>query len=229
MPSDEVAHKETGATPARRSPIQIVRSQAGVDRFWRRQTIRKGILLSMLGSTKFNERKATQVAARFLAAAGNRMHYIKLLKMMYMADREALARWGCPLTNDKYFSLDYGPILSAVKNLMVEEPQQRSFWNDHISSPSKYQIELIDEAGSDELSRAEENLVDEIFNKYRRMDRWQLIEKSHELPEWQDPQGSSIPIEIADILQAVGKQPQEIDDIVRDLSGLRKMQALSIE
>lgn len=183
----------------------------------------------MLGSTKFNERKATQVAARFLAAAGNRMHYIKLLKMMYMADREALARWGCPLTNDKYFSLDYGPILSAVKNLMVEEPQQRSFWNDHISSPSKYQIELIDEAGSDELSRAEENLVDEIFNKYRRMDRWQLIEKSHELPEWQDPQGSSIPIEIADILQAVGKQPQEIDDIVRDLSGLRKMQALSIE
>src|SRR6266478_6548413 len=96
-----------------------------------------------------NEKKATQAAARFLAAAGKRMHYLKLIKLMYLMDREALLRWGMPVTDDRYFSLPKGPILGRVKNLMVEEPLpgERGFWADHISSPSNYVIELVDETG----------------------------------------------------------------------------------
>jgi len=60
---------------------------------------------------KFDERKATQVAARFLAAAGGTLPYMSLIKLMYFMDREALFQWGAPVTNDTYFSLDHGPIL----------------------------------------------------------------------------------------------------------------------
>jgi uncharacterized phage-associated protein len=176
----------------------------------------------------FDERKATQVAARFLAAApGQRLPYLKLVKLMYFADREALLRWGAPITNDRYYSLDHGPVLSRVKDLMVEDHAERSFWSVHISSPSSYVIELLDEAGNDRLSRAEEQLVDEVYARYRHFDRWELREMSHELPEWTDPHGGAIEIEIEDILRAGGVPARQRDAIVRELDGYRKMQALS--
>jgi hypothetical protein len=107
----------------------------------------------------FDERKATQVAARFLAAApGQRLPCLKLIKLVYFADREALLRWGAPMTNDRYYSLDHGPVLSRVKDLLVEEHPERDFWSTHISSPSSYVIQLLDEAGNDRLSRAEERV-----------------------------------------------------------------------
>ena len=183
--------------------------------------------LFMKNRSAFNERKATQVASRFLSAAGRKMPYISLLKLMYFADREALKRWGTPITNDQYYSLDHGPILSTVKNLIVEEARDRSFWSQHISSPSNYLIELIDETDNDQLSSAEENLIDEIFAKYKRFDRWALIDESHKLPEWKHPNGSSVEINIDEILAAVGTDPDEIGTIVNDLESLRAMQALS--
>jgi uncharacterized phage-associated protein len=181
-----------------------------------------------MARTPFDERKATQVAARFLAAApGQRLPYLKLVKLMYFADREALLRWGAPITNDRYFSLDHGPILSRVKDLMVEEHSERDYWSTHISAPTSYVLELLDETGGDRLSRAEERLIDEIYAEYRYFDRWELRAKSHELPEWTDPHGSAIEIEIEDILRAGGIPEPQRDVILRELNGYRKMQALS--
>ena len=180
-------------------------------------------------SPKFNERKATQMAARFLAAAGKKMPYMSVLKLMYFVDREALKRWGTPVTNDSYFALDHGPILSNVYDLMVEDHERRGFWATHISSPTDYRIELIDEAGNDQLSKAEERLIDEVFAKNGRLDQWELRKKSHDFPEWKDPHGSRLKIEIEDILTATGTDPNEAEKRARELNGLRKMQALSID
>ena len=63
---------------------------------------------------RFNEVKATQAAARLLRNRGGRMSYMKLIKLLYLADREALSRWGRPITTDKYVSMDKGPVLSRV-------------------------------------------------------------------------------------------------------------------
>jgi len=39
---------------------------------------------------RFDEAKATQAATLFLKLRGGRMHYIKLIKLLYLLDREAL-------------------------------------------------------------------------------------------------------------------------------------------
>ena len=49
---------------------------------------------------RFNERRATEAAARFLKLRGGRMKYLKLIKLLYFLDREALLRWGRPVTTD---------------------------------------------------------------------------------------------------------------------------------
>lgn len=178
---------------------------------------------------RFNERKATQVAARILASVGGRMPYLSLMKLMYFIDRAALLRWGTPLTNDAYFSMDNGPVLSRVKDLMTEEDPAPGFWSHHISSPTNYRVELIDEAGNDQLSPAEERLIDEIVSENRGLDRWKLVEKSHKLPEWKHPNGSSTSIEIDDILEAGGIGAKQREEMVRELESVRRVQALLVD
>lgn len=178
---------------------------------------------------KFDERKATQVAARFLAAAGGTLPYMSLLKLMYFTDREALLQWGAPVTNDSYYSMDHGPILSRVKDMIVEERIDRGFWGRHISSPKNYRITLEAQPGGDRLSKAEESLIDKVYAENGHLNQWQLSRISHDLPEWEDPEGTSLPIEIEDILAAGGFARKERETIVRELKGLRKMQALAAD
>lgn len=142
----------------------------------------------------FNEPKATQAAARFLRRNGGRMNYLELVKLLYLLDRTALLSWGRPVTTDRYVSMDKGPVVSRILNLIREEPEPNdtSFWRRHISAPEEYSVALSQEPGSDHLSRAEEALIDQVFDQFGQMDKWQLVEYCHRLPEWQDPEGSSI-------------------------------------
>ncbi len=71
---------------------------------------------------RFNERRATEAAAKFLKLRGGRMSYLKLIKLLYLLDREALLRWGRPVTTDRYVSMDNGPVVSRIYDLIREEP-----------------------------------------------------------------------------------------------------------
>lgn len=171
---------------------------------------------------RFNERKATQAAARLLELRGGRMSYLKLIKLLYLADREALLRWGRPITTDRCISMDRGPVLSRVLDLVAdgEDPGAPCIWAKHISSPGNFEVQLTSEAGRDELSNAEVDLLDEVFHEHGKKTRWDLVKLTHTLPEWKDPQGSAIPITDRDILKAGGKSDLEIAAIEDELEGV---------
>lgn len=171
---------------------------------------------------RFNEAKAAQAAARLLKLRRGRMSYLKLLKLMYLADRQAILRWGRPISTDRYVSMDQGPVLSNVYSLINGDipPQKNSAWLELISAPENYEVGLrVDEPPTSELSRDEERLLDEIFETYGHMSRWELRDFCHDLPEWQDPEGSAIPIDYHDIL-AAEKTPLEAQAIERELEAL---------
>jgi len=164
-----------------------------------------------------------------LKLRGGRMSYMKLIKLLYLADREALLRWGRPVTTDRYISMDHGPVLSKVLDLINEgqKPGVNSVWADYISEPSGYEVSLRNPAFSkDELSPAEEILLGEVFEKYGRLSRWDLVDLLHELPEWQDPNGGAVPIGVADILRAGRKSPSEISAIEEELDSLAMAESL---
>jgi uncharacterized phage-associated protein len=182
----------------------------------------------MAVNLSFNERKATEAAAHLLKRRGDRMSYMKLIKLLYLADREALLRFGYPITTDRYVSMDRGPVLSRVLNLITEErePTGSSVWTNVISEPDHYQVHLNKEISPSELSDAEIELLDEIFDRYGGMDRWSLIEITHDLPEWVDPHGSAIPISYRDILLNAGKTPAEVEVIEQELAALETSSSL---
>jgi uncharacterized phage-associated protein len=177
---------------------------------------------------RFNERKATQAAAHLLRLRGGRMSYLKLIKLLYLADREALLHWGRPISTDRYVSMDRGPVLSRVLDLATdgEDPGTPSIWASSITAPSNYEVELKAEAGDDELSEAEIQLLDKIFVEHGRKSRWELIELMHTLPEWIDPRGGAITITYRDILKAGGKSDLEIAAVEEELAALAETDLL---
>lgn len=84
---------------------------------------------------RFNERRATEAAAKFLKLRGGRMSYLKLIKLLYLLDREALLRWGRPVTTDRYVSMDNGPVVSRIYDLIRRSPLRAPIQCGGISSP----------------------------------------------------------------------------------------------
>lgn len=171
----------------------------------------------------FDEAKATQAAAYFLKLRGGQMHYIKLIKLLYLADREALIRWGALLTTDRHVSMDNGPVTSRILNLVTEDGP-KPIWAEYISAPlGEYEVRLLKEAPTDRLSRAEEKLLTGIFEEFGYRNRWDIVDNvMHKLPEWQNPNGSSIPISIRDILKAAGEDDEQIRAVMRELHSMKR-------
>ena len=178
---------------------------------------------------KYREDKATQAAAKLLLLEGGEMNYMKLLKLLYLADRRALVQWGRPITFDSYFSLDHGPVLSFTYNNISAEPGpgRDSYWHRHIGAPHDYKVALASEAPSDELSAAELEVLELTYRKFGHMDQWELRDYTHQhLPEWTDPDGSSHPIDLSDILLAEGWSDDEIREIEESLQAEAAAQEL---
>lgn len=178
--------------------------------------------------SQFNEKKLTEAAALFLKLRGGKMHYLKLLKLLYLADREALLRWGRPISTDRYVSMKHGPVLSNAYDLISEEPapEEHGIWAQFISAPTDYEVRLLRNPPNDELSPAEENLIREIFQGFGYRNRWDLRDYTHSLPEWKDPNGSSIPIKFREIFIAGNRSEEEASEMERELESLAVAQEL---
>jgi uncharacterized phage-associated protein len=178
---------------------------------------------------RFNEAKATEAAACLLKLRGRRMKYLKLIKLLYIADREALARWGRPITTDRYVSMREGPVTSNIYTLIVSEPMpsDQSIWQAHIRTVADWDVELVSEPKNDELSQSEAKLLTETFERYGYRNRWDLVSETHKFPEWKDPGTSSTPITYRDILRALKSNEQasaDLDELKSMIAAERIMQ-----
>jgi len=168
----------------------------------------------------FNEKKTTQAAALLLEMNRGSMRYMKLVKLLYFIDRKSLLDLGRPVTFDNYAALPKGPIVSQTLNLITEgvEPGQESYWYNFISEKKHFSVKLKRKPPKDELSEAEIDLIKEIFDENKHLDQWQTAKKTEQLPEWEDPHGSSFQITYRDILMAEGRSSLEIKQIEDELN-----------
>jgi uncharacterized phage-associated protein len=172
---------------------------------------------------KFREDKAAQAAALLLKLRGGTMSHLKLMKLLYLVEREALLRWGRPITYDSCVSMDHGPVLSNTLNLVNGYVEAVGLWGRCISTPKNNEVKLLDDPGDDKLSEAEEQLIKEIFAEHGKKSRWELSDYTHTLSEWRNPNGSSIRIDYIDILKGAGKTEGEIEAIVDELDNVALM------
>ncbi|UKO99640.1 Panacea domain-containing protein [Nostoc sp. UHCC 0870] len=169
---------------------------------------------------RFHPEKAVEAAAKFLKLHGKPMKYLGLLKMLYIADRIALDRMEQPITGDHYVSMDYGPVLSGVYDLIKGKPVDGALplWSEYIYPLNVNFVDLLKDPGNDELCEEEEEIIQEVYATFGHLDPFHVAEWTHDLPEWEDPHGSAIPIPVEAILKNVGKCEEEIEVIRQEAS-----------
>ena len=150
--------------------------------------------------------KTIQALAYLMGQRGRDQHaYMKLLKMLYVAERESLLETGHPLTGDTMVSMPHGPALSAICNLMNGSAED-ALWSMHFRAIGNHELELVDDPGDDLLCRYETEKLTDIAAQFANKDRWETRDATHDLPEWSDPGKSSELIYLKDILGAEGKE-----------------------
>lgn len=72
---------------------------------------------------------------------GNKMEYIKLLKILYLVDRRMLVDHGTLLTCDTWVSMDYGPVLSQTCDLIRHQKvREGSFWGNTLRPKKQWRF-----------------------------------------------------------------------------------------
>jgi uncharacterized phage-associated protein len=172
----------------------------------------------------YNARKAAQVIAYFASKTPTRrIDVLKAIKLVYLADRESIKRHGFPIMDEPRVSMPHGPVNSKTYSHMQGEYDLDSCgWADFLRDRSNHQVSVKHGAPTDwdELSDAEIGVLDHVWNEFGHMSKWKLRDWTHDpenIPEWEDPDGSSLPIPIERIMLAVGvenhaKQAQSVKD-----------------
>jgi uncharacterized phage-associated protein len=173
---------------------------------------------------RLDAQKTVQVVAMFLKLHGSKpMYYLGLMKLLYMADRLSLAKFDMPVIGDRYVSMDKIPVLSGVYDLikgkrLSDVPDALEVWSKYISPRNqKWEVELLEDPSDDELSQNDEDIIHEIYSKRVNLEDFDLVDITHQFPEWQNPNGSSIPIKLEEILIPVGKTTEQIKLIQSDI------------
>ena len=143
--------------------------------------------------------------------------------MLYLADREALIETGAPITGDRFVSMKFGPVLSRVLNLIKEpSPAEDSVWHSYVAR-DHFDAVLVGSAKSDHLSEYDEGVLSDIFDSCGR-EKWPfVVARTHALPEWTDPDGSSIPIDPEDILLYAGFSDEEVEAVAAQARATYKL------
>jgi uncharacterized phage-associated protein len=168
---------------------------------------------------QFHPQKTVEAAALLLRLHRKPMKYLGLLKMLYIADRVALQRMEQPITGDHYVSMDYGPVLSGVYDLIKGNPVDGvlPLWSTFISPrSSSHYISLLNDPGVEELCEEEEKILKQVYQEFGHLDPFHIAEWTHGLPEWQDPHGSRIPISVEEVLRYMNKTEDEIEKIYQE-------------
>lgn len=185
----------------------------------------------------YNARKAAQTIAYFAIKSGSTaLDIIKAVKLVYLADRESIARYGFPIQDEDRVSMRHGPVNSATYSCINGEYDlSANGWADFLSDKADHKIGLarpdLSVNDLDELSDADVAVLDAVWARFGGMGKWELRDWTHEdgnVPEWEDPGRTSDLIPIERIMAYLNvpdpkgqaklvKEFNKIDDLFRSL------------
>ena len=177
---------------------------------------------------RFKFDKALQAAGMFLRLSGGSMARLKLLKLLYLADRQCLAVEGDTITGDRVRAMPNGPVLTTTYNLIKGRDSQSSRWHHFIKNGEDSSIFIADDPGTDDLYRFEKEIIEHVHHQYKDIHALGIVELTHEFPEWRkyeehlrDPdKRKSYRITIEDILEGLQK-PEMLERVRQNIAAER--------
>lgn len=164
----------------------------------------------------YRDRKALEAAGYLLERLGGRTEYIKLIKLLYLADRVLLQERGRTITGDRMYALPKGPILSRTLDRLKGEDDS---WNQYLTNPSQYDVQLANAVPLAALSQADCMALDTVFAEHGSKSWEELVEYTHTLTEWKAKNigghRTRATIELSDIGKALGLKEEQADELYK--------------
>lgn len=137
----------------------------------------------------------------------SQMNFIRVLKLLYLAEREALKEIARPIIGDSVVATERGPVMENVYSLLRGQHSEFKKFSQHFNTV-RYNLVMHLQPDVGELSEYEIETIQRIANQHEDADEWDLVQFARNyLPEWQknDPGKSSKAIPIEDILVRLAK------------------------
>jgi len=195
--------------------------------------------------TAIDKDTVTAMVAYFLSRARARgesqLSKLKLIKLLYLAERQFILDTGESMTDDDLVNMPKGPALSKTLNLLnllekqkptsAKPRKQKSNtdwnWSYYFEFVPEYNFQIrpqVSDSNIRELyfygfSDLDAEVLKKTWAKFGDWTQNRLIAYTHKLPEWEDPQGSSKPIDYKTILLGSGKYgKREANQIAKGIS-----------
>jgi len=170
----------------------------------------------------FELAKAIQAMGVLHSSHGaGRVGYYRLLKLLYIANREYLMETGRPIVGGKNVAMDRGPLNSPIYSLIKGEHPDSPIWCEYFTKDKRH-LYLNQNPGNDELSGREIKKLQAVSALLEELDDDEVGEVTHGFVEYRNNHtpGTSTPIELDEVLVALGMEGQreriraDIDQIV---------------
>lgn len=156
--------------------------------------------------------RAAQILAYFaLQAKGRALNILKAMKLVYLADRESIRRFGEPMLEEPRYSFPRGPVNHMTYELATKRDGHPAEWSRYLHSRANGNDIAVRGnvvfSALGELSEDDVECLDAVWREFGWMDEHVLCAWTHKpenVPEWSNPHGGRKPISLADMLAAVG-------------------------
>jgi uncharacterized phage-associated protein len=137
---------------------------------------------------EFSHKKAVQALNFFAAKDGGEINKMKAIKLIWLADRAHLRRYGRPIIMDQYYALPFGPIPSNTKDLaevnIYSSDDEASYRNNYLSTIDKYNYKTINSVDVKVFSETDVAILNSVYANFGQQTEFELSELSHQYPEW---------------------------------------------
>ncbi len=136
-----------------------------------------------------NFKAATQSINFFALKAGGSIDMLRALKLVFLADRYHIRKYGRPITGDTYWAMDYGPVGTLAKDIAERSEYlgtQAVEYSSKYLEPSdvSHRIATKDEMDYDPFSDSDIEALEFVWDKFHRYGPFQLVNITHGYPEW---------------------------------------------
>ena len=112
---------------------------------------------------------------------------MKAYKLIWLADRYHLRKYGRTITGDSYFAMQKGVVPSSAKSIVEGLPLKNMEGYDYSAiqeNKENFTYTFKKDIDKDCFSQSDIEVLQLIWNTYGNMTQWQLSNLSHQFPEW---------------------------------------------
>ena len=137
----------------------------------------------------FDYQKSTQALNYFAIKEGTQINKMKALKLIFLADRYHLRKYGRLITNDSYLAMKHGPVPSTTKDIA----ESNDYLDELIKTYSTHYLEAINnlvlkskaEIDISVFSESDLEALKFAWDNFGKLNQFQLRDLTHLYPEWE--------------------------------------------